>query len=1097
MKTDINHFRNKIFSMLIYFFAFIVISQAQNNFTRFESLTINDGLSQGSIKCMLNDSQGFVWFGTQDGLNRFDGYSFKIFRREVTNPNSISNNNISSLAEDSEGNIWIGTSNGLNKLIPSINKFQSFATLQILNDRYSNTVYSVLTCKNNIVWFSTNDGLFELNSKTGKINKYRYEGWNQNSSDGAICKIIKYNENTIIVGAFNGSLFKFDTKTKTFQKIIYRNEKLTYQSTYLSSIVKDSLGNIWIGSYSGLFKYNLASNQSTAYSINIGANSLMGDVVTNLVLDKNDNLWISLRNYGLSKLNIRQNSITNIAANSLDPKAPHIGEIFTMMLDKSEILWLGTNGYGVYKFNPYVNNFLFYTQSEDGMSLPSIRTFYEFGEGKLLIGGYGGMNQLDLKSGKFKNLDSPGGIGKSPAYIFEGDKEMPEKILWVGTEGDGVYKYDLETGTFDKRPFGNIWKKKNLGSGIYAIWDDSRGNLWVGNNKGLDIVNKINFSHRHFEYDANDPKSISPQSVNKIYRDREGNVWIGTDVGGLNLIDQENFTFKRFSQDYKDDNSLSNNFVKTIYEDHKGRLWIGTNGGGLNLMTDRKKGLFKRITSEDGLPNDVIYGILEDKYGNLWMSSNMGLCKYNPDKNVFTNYDSRDGLQSNEFNTNAYYKNAKGDMYFGGVNGFNIFNPEVFNTNKHAPNIVITNFELFNSRVKINQEIDGRVILKKTIEYTKQIELDYDENVFSLEFSSLDFASPFKNKYSYILEGFDKKWTEPSEYRKVTYTNLHPGRYVFKVKGTNNDGVWSAKPAELVIVVVPPFWQTWWFIILAAMAVLTILIVAYFQRIKTIESQKKRLEKEVEARTSDLAKANENLKKSEDELIELNKSKDKFFSILAHDLRGPFSGVIGLSEIIVEDIDELEKDEIKELSYSINQLLHEQHILLENLLDWSRIQMNKYIYEPEKLNLSEIASRVYRFLYNNAASKQIALSIDVPEDIYVTGNSTMLISVVQNLLSNAIKFTNEGGTINITAVKNENEVKLSVTDSGVGMNEEAVGRLFVSDVLKSTDGTSKEKGSGIGLMLVKEFVARMHGTIKVESKISEGTKFIITFPLTK
>jgi signal transduction histidine kinase/ligand-binding sensor domain-containing protein len=1090
----------RIFYVLLVLYIFIPKNIfAQENNIRFESITINDGLSQGTIRCILHDSKGFMWFGTQDGLNRYDGNAFKIFRNEINNPYSISSNNTTCIDEDIEGNLWVGTLNGLNKFERDTYKFIQYSfSKKTHDDKFSNTIYSLLTSKtDHTIWYSNRQGLFELNYKTGKSTRYQYNEWNK--KDGYINKIFQYDKNTLLLVVCFGVIYKFDIDSKKFEVVPFRSEKDIKRNHYINAVVKDSKFNIWVASYEGLYKYNLKTHESAVYHpSSTDKNSLMDDVIMSLVIDSNDILWMSMMNYGLSRLDINTNTITNYFKDNPDFKPNNM--IISLFLDKSGILWLGTNGYGISKLNPYINNFSFYTKGKEGLSFASIRSFYQDKNENLYIGGYGGINKINLSTGKYSylkdivktNLNSL----NTSIYVIEGDKDYPNKYLWLGTEGGGLYKLDIPTGTLDDKPFNDLLTKQKISKGIYSILDDGEGNLWVGSYTGLHIINKKSYTCRSFEYNPSDPSSISLQTVTKILKDSGDKIWVGTDIGGLCLLDKKNYAFKRFSFDPKNKKSLSSNFVKTIFEDSKKRLWIGTNGGGLNLL-DRRTNTFKRITSKEGLPNDVIYGILEDKSGNLWLSTNKGICKFNYDKNTFMYFDVRDGLQSNEFNTNAYYQNDSGIIFFGGVNGFNSFNPNKFYSNTFPPNVAIINFELFGKPVEINQIVNDRIVLKNSVEQTKQIELNYDENVFSIDFASLDYASPLKNKYSYVMEGFDKKWTSASTERKATYTNLHPGKYIFKVKGTNNNGVWSTKPAELIIIIIPPFWQTWWFIVICVFLFAGMLFYAYYRRINAINTQKELLEKEVKARTSDLEKVNNDLKKSEDELRESNNSKDKFFSILAHDLRGPFGGVIGLSEILVEDIDELDKTEIKQLSHDINELLHEQFILLENLLGWSRIQMNKYYYEPESINLSEIAERVCRFLFNNAKSKEVALISEVPDKIYVIGNSTMILSITQNLVANAIKFTNSGGAIKLTVLRKDKFAEIIVEDNGVGMNEETVNKIFKTDVVKSTDGTAKEQGSGLGLMLVKEFVGKMNGEVKVESVESKGTKFTVLIPLSE
>ena len=732
------------------------------------------------------------------------------------------------------------------------------------------------------------------------------------------------------------------------------------------------------------------------------------------------------------------------------------------------------------------------------MSIKSIRSFYSDDHDNLWVAGYGGINKINLNTNAYKYFiadnDIEHALNNANIYVLAADKDEPGKTLWIGTEGTGINKINMQNDVVYKNPFGGLWMQGKISARIYSIVDDGKGNLWIGGNLGLDIINKKTGNVRNFRYDPNDSNSISPRAVTSIVIDDKGKYWIGTDLGGICYVDDSNFNFIKYSFDSKNPNSISNNFIKCIFEDSKNRLWIGTNGGGFNFF-DSKTKTFKRYSIKDGLPNDVVYGILEDNSGCLWMSTNNGIAKFNPETGSFFSFDVHNGLQSNEFNTNAYYKNNSDEMFFGGVYGFNSFNPEKFKMNSNSPNVVLTEFDLFNKPVEYNQMIDGEIILNKSIETADEIDLDYDQNVFSIEFAALDFAAPQKNKYSYYLKGFDKKWSDPSLQRKVTYTNLSPGKYIFSVRGSNVDDVWTDSPATLIINIIPPFWQTWWFETLALLSGLGIIIGGYILRVRNINAQNELLEKEVKERTADLEKLNMELKKSEDELKELNMSKDKFFSILAHDLRGPFSGLMGLSEIILEDIEELDKNAIKDLAGDINHILHEQYLLLENLLDWSRIQLNKYNYEVEKIYLNEVIKRIKHFLYNNAKSKNISVEVNTSGDIYVAGNTTMLVSIIQNLVSNSIKFTNNGGKVIISANKNSHIAYVTVEDNGIGMDGITKGNLFKSGINVSKEGTDHEKGTGLGLMLVNEFIHKLGGSISVESEENMGTKFIFNLPL--
>ena len=434
--------------------------KAQSQNVRFERITINDGLSQGSIRCIHQDKNGFLWFATQDGLNRYDGYSFTIFRKEIYNPSSLSSNNINCIDEDNEGNLWIGTAEGINKLLIKNQKFISYMPPKNeRNSSYSNLVYCIyVSRKDNIVWFGSRQGLYELNAKTGKMNLYQASDWYK--IDGSVNCILGYDDNTLFVGNSRGILYKFDKTKKTFQQIIYKQQRETQGDKGITSLIKDFENNIWIGTFDGLHKYNPVQKTFWEFGPEEGnENTLLGNSIMDLEFDKENNIWISVLNSGISKYNFQTNSFTNYYKETDEFKPENV--ISKLFVDKSGILWLGTNGYGILKLNPYLNNFTLYSKSKGNISFQSIRSFYKDNNGNLWVGGYGGVDKIELSTGIYKNIGdiykNKNGFSNSSVYVLGEDKDFPNRILWAGTEGGGLNKFDIQKGIVEKAPLNNLF----------------------------------------------------------------------------------------------------------------------------------------------------------------------------------------------------------------------------------------------------------------------------------------------------------------------------------------------------------------------------------------------------------------------------------------------------------------------------------------------------------------------------------------------------------------------------------------------------------------------------------------------------------------
>jgi len=793
--------RQSLFSIFVLTMLLASKLFAQKNNIRFEHLSVEQGLSHGTVNCILQDSKGFMWFGTADGLNRFDGYGFIVYKHDLRNPNSLSNNWVWSIAEDQYGAIWIGTSSGLNKFDPATETFMLYKHEADNPQSLSHDeVTSIYEDRSGTLWVGTRGGLNRFDRATQTFTRFRHDPRNPNSlSNDFIGPIYEDEAGALWIGTGfivgGGGLNKFNRETETFKH--YRPDPVhpNSLSNWITSIYEDQSHTLWIGSDCELVKFDRDNETFLRYpNLNYGSNCS----IKSLCADRAGVLWIGSWDRGLHKLDRATGAFTNYIEDMLNPTSLSNNNIMSIYKDKLGMLWIGTWGGGVNKFDPTPELFSHYKQyvhDPKAFKVNDMQSIYEDESGTLWVGTKWGLSKFDRATESFtwyRNSKNPSSLSNNNVFSICEDKSG---ILWIGT-GNGLNKMDKITGRFTHH-----YPQRSTGfTGfmIFSIYEDQAGILWLGTSQGLDKFDPLSMTHTIYQHDPRDPTSLSHNYVRSIFEDRSDILWLGT-IDGLNKFDRVMKTFTRFKYDPQNLQSLSNSIVLTIHEDKSGTLWIGT-AGGLNKF-DRTAETFTYFTEKDGLSNDVINGILEDPAGNLWISTNKGLSKFNPQTGRFKNYDVSDGLQDNDFNECAYFKGKSGEMFFGGVNGFNAFYPERVKDNRHIPPIVITAFKKFEQPA----ELDSAIAMKK------EVELSYKDNFFSFEFAALNYTNSGKNQYAYKLEGFDKYWIYCGTRRYASYTNINGGTYTFRVKGSNNDGIWNELGTSIRVVIIPPFWKAWWF----------------------------------------------------------------------------------------------------------------------------------------------------------------------------------------------------------------------------------------------------------------------------------------------
>jgi ligand-binding sensor domain-containing protein/serine phosphatase RsbU (regulator of sigma subunit) len=798
---------------------------------RFDHLTVQDGLSQSAVTVIFQDRHGFMWFGTQDGLNRYDGYSFKIFKNIPSDSASLTDNFIFSIYEDQNGSLIIETQTGnFNKYNPIT---ESFSLIKKDDIDFVNIKGSSLGAfcveSNGIQWrggLSKPIGLNRIDSKTGKEMRYKHNPMDPSS--------------------------------------------LINDKVY--SIYRDKKGNLWVGTFDGLDKLDEKTGKFSHYrNDSQNSNSLPDNWVWPIYEDSHGNLWIGTVRGGVSKFNPATNTFVNFNNDPDDPTSINDNFIFSIYEDRSGIIWIGTNTGGINYFHPssqVFERYINYPNNKNSLSDNAVLAMHADKEGSYWIGTReGGLDKFNYDKNSFTNYsNNPSNSNSLINNSVLAITEDRSGILWLGTFSSGMNSFDPKSGIF-KRFVNNPSDPNSLSDNrVYSILEDRDGIIWIGTyGGGLNRLDKSTGKFTVYKHDEKNTASISSNSVWTMSEDNEGKLWLGTFGGGVNIFDKVNQTFTNFKNDPKDPSSLGDDNIIRVFKDSKNNMWFGTTKGLCRLYRDTKK--FKTYREKDGLANDFVYGILEDNNGNLWLSTNNGLSKFDPRKETFKNYYYEDGLQGNEFNQNAYAKDFRtGRLLFGGTNGLNIFNPDDLKNNNYLPPIVFTNYLRYNT-----DDEEGKPIIEKGISERDSIVLTYKDNIVTIDFAALSFYNNFENQYRYMLEGFNENWIQLGSNHTITFTNLSPGDYKLRVIGSNNDGIWNEEGTTLFIQVQPPWWRTnLAYLIYGILLIGLLYSVRKFEidrreqksrvreselRVKATEAEKRVLEVENERKTKELEEA--------------------------------------------------------------------------------------------------------------------------------------------------------------------------------------------------------------------------------------------------
>ncbi len=854
---------DKLFFLIIIWACLVFTTElsAQMIDMNFGHIMSDKGLSQNTIHSILQDKEGFLWFATEDGLDKYDGYEFTVYKNNPHLKNTISDNFIWTIYEDREGTLWIGTnSGGLSRYNRDTEQFVNYKNNPADSTSLSNNnVRAIFEDKDGALWIGTEGGgLNKYNEVNDTFEHYRHDPEDPYSlnNDVILC-IYQDHEGTIWIGT-DGGLDKFDKLTGRFESFVHKkNNSSSISSNIVFSLYEDYDGNFWVGTLDGFNLFDRNKKKFKRYYSNTDISSNLDNGRINSILeDKTGKLWVATGGglYQFNKISKKFISLSQLGSHTTSLSNNNILSLYE---DNSGIIWVGTAEGGIIKFDRERMKFRHYQHdpaNPNSLSYNTVRSIYQDKSGLLWIGTLGGgLNRFDRRNNHYTHYlhrtDKTHSLSDNSVTAIFRDSYG---TLWVGTWSGGLNKmtkYSDSSPEFtefthyihdDSNPHSI---SNNI---VQSIYEDSQGRFWIGTGLGLDILDRSTGNFYNFVNNPHNSNSLSDNQVQScIIEDEEGNLWIGT-WNGLNKIALSTvpqsppygkLKFQRFTHDPDSPSSLSDNRIISIHEDKQGNLWLGTYGGGLNELAADQKNVnpknakFIHYFAKDGLASNIVYGILGDELGNLWVSTDNGLSKFNPNSRTFRNYYQSDGLQGNQFYWGASFKGKNDELFFGGTNGVNAFYPSSLKDNKHIPPIVITDLQIFNQPVKIGAK---KSPLKKSITETHNLQLSYSQNVFSFEFAALDFTATNKNQYKYMMEGFDKNWISAGNRRYVTYTNLDPGTYTFKVIGSNNDGVWNTKGTSINVTILPPFWKTWWFILTSLLLIGGIIVAFITSRVRNL-----------------------------------------------------------------------------------------------------------------------------------------------------------------------------------------------------------------------------------------------------------------------
>lgn len=1054
---------------------------SEQSIFRFTHWTSNDGLSQSNVTCITQDKSGFMWFGTFNGLNRFDGYHFKTFHYTQDREQSLAHNYISDLAVDQDGRIWIGTSDGLNRFDPAADQMITYHSEAGDTSFFTdNQIEALLIDSDNRVWIGTrNGGLILYRENTG------FTTINKNLQSMTISLLFEDHEHNIWIVHDNGAIDILNGTSLAVSHLYGENGLTPYHITAI--VQSDEDHHVWIGTQGdGLYRLLVQYNQPKViehYSTRSDIKPLTSDIVISLLIDQKGFLWIGTEDRGIDILDISEGNMSHYEHDPYNKYSLSHNSIWSIFEDMAGNIWIGTYAHGINLLidrNTPFKHFKHQPGDHASLSHNMVNTFLETKDGGLWIAtDGGGLNQFDMDKGRFLHYTKEN--TRLETNVILSLYEDHKGRFWVGTWAEGLYLFDRKNARFIN------YTQSSAGLASDRIMDiegDGKDGLWLGTFwRGLTHFNP---DKDHVRIYNTTNSGLSDNNVRVLLRDDQNRLWVGTDAG-LDRLDPGADTFINYMHNGQDPTSLSKGFVLYLTQTKDGSVWVGTSGGlnRYNPETDS----FTRYDTRHGLPDNEIKCILEGEPGFLWLSTNKGICRFNPDQNEVQLFDVSDGLQGNEFNIRSGLKTRQGEILFGGNNGFNIFYPSHIRSNQYIPPLVFTDFRLFNQSVSVNGPDS---ILNHHINNTKKITLAHHQNVFAFEYAALNYISPQDNQYAYKLEGFEDSWNDAGHARTANYTNIDPGEYIFKVKASNNDGVWNETGRSIKIYITPPFWETWWAYIIEALLILGILnfILNYF-----ISRQRMR---------ADLRLEQLELEK----MYELDQMKTRFFTNISHEFHAPMTLILSPLEKLSssDSLDSRSRENIGLILRNAQRL----HRMINQLKDIQKIETGDLSLQLSTGDIIAFLKETVNSFREYAIDHKMELTFTSSTDREIAWFDTdKLDKIIYNLLSNAFKFTRDGGRIHVSAtildpeknkkqnkdILNVRNIEIAVSDTGIGIPRDKINLITRRFFRIEGKGLDVREGSGIGLAFVNELIKLYHGKIRIDSKEGHGSVFTVNIPL--
>ncbi len=1061
----------------LFYFYFLLMTFgvfAQANQYKLNNFSTIDGLSQSSVIAIHQDAIGQMWFATRDGLNKYDGSKFYVFRNNPKDTCTISNNDILAIEEDHSKNLWVGTYNGLNCYNPIKNTFRQYFHDSKNNSLCNNTVWTIKEIKNEI-WIGTSKGLSIYNKTTKKFITLFHNSRNQLSlPNNFILSIAATKKGDIWIGTAKGlcKLIRRKNGVFSFQDF---NSPENGEALYVQTIKEDTAGNLWIGTkISGIYLYNKTNKKLLSLLAKAKKNGIDKDI-RSIDIDHKGALWVG--SYaGLSV--IQPNGTIQKVFNNPDKKTS-TGKIKSVFTDKKGSVWIGSyyNGINIWDVSNVNFTNLNQNSGKKALSFDVVSAIVADNNKNIYFGTEGGgITILDNKTRTTSYLNT----STAGAAAIDNIKSMfvsMNGIIWIGSLSEGLAAYDIKSKRFVNELIPAELRKLLNQSGVYTINKSDTNFLWIGTfGKGLIRYNTLNGTYKVIENNGFSNNSLTNDRVRTILVDKKNRIWIGTQSGlnriNLSNIDATKLVINHFFFDKK---ALSGDDILSLYQDRKNRIWVGTKAKGLYLFNGAT---FKKININSG--NSLItsiHSISEDSKNDLWLSTNYGIVKYNPSRNSLIIYNQKNGLVSNEFNDNANLQLDSHHFYYGGPLGVTYFDSNKIAINTYSPQVILTDFKIKNESITPEIE-DG--ILENNIAYTSSLKLSYDKANFTINFSTPNFINPSTNQYSYRLVGLDNNWTTTTN-TEVSYVIQKPGTYHFEVKGANNDGIWNKTPTTLEIIVKPAPWRSAWAFLLYFI-LLGLAFYALIWIIKTKENLKRELE--LEQVESEINKGN-------------TLAKLEFFTNISHEFRTPLTLILGPLQQILSNYNgtnEMYK-KLLVIENSANHLLS----LINRLMDFRKFENNKFVLESAEGNIVKFLQEIFLSFTEYAKVGGYTFTFNASDDeINVYYDRNKLERVFYNLISNAFRYTPKGGFISINIKKEAKQILIEVEDSGIGIAAENLNNifeLFFEIPAHKNSEVDYNKGSGVGLSIAKNIVLLHKGTIDVANKNDGGVVFTVSLPL--